>query len=285
MSKLLIICGPTATGKTALALHLAKQFNGELVSADSRQLYKGLDALTGKERSNDIPIWLYDIIEVGEPFSAHDFVSRANDAITNIEKRGKLPIAVGGTGFYLKALTEPIATLSIPPNALLRKQLAHLSLHELQVRLEHLDGSRWQRMNASDRQNPRRLIRAIEVVTAGITPKPRKLLCQTLWIGLTASPRTLKERIEQRVTARFHQAIGEVKDGAEPVLGAQLIFSYKQGEISKQEALRMWTTREYQYAKRQLTWFAKQKDIRWFDVQNTDYYNEVEAFVAAWYTT
>ncbi|MFZ5844902.1 MAG: tRNA (adenosine(37)-N6)-dimethylallyltransferase MiaA [Patescibacteria group bacterium] len=282
--KVLIICGPTATGKTALALKLAKKFDGELISADSRQIYKGGDALTGKERAKDIPIWLYDVIDVGKPFSAHDFKKLATRAIIDITRRGKLPIVVGGTGFYLKALTEPPATLSIPPNTTLRQHLVQLSQAELQARLKHLDSGRWERMNQSDRQNPRRLIRAIEVATRGKTARPRASHYDVLWIGLTTAPPVLREYIEIRVQARFHEAVEEVQDGMEGILGAPPLLAYTRGEISKEEALAIWTRKEYHYAKRQLTWFKKESSIHWFDITRPNYQKEIAIQVAAWYT-
>ena len=285
--KILIVCGPTATGKTALAVQLARKFNGELVSADSRQIYKGLDALTGKERSGDVPIWLYDIVEIGKLYSAHDFVSAAEVAIANIQTRGKLPIVVGGTGFYLKALTAPIDTLSIPPNHALRKRLASFSLEELQERLKHLDETRWEQMNDSDRKNPRRLIRAIEVAGAkkgNSLQQGVSLHNATLWIGLTAKPQVLKERITQRVSERFHAALREATKETAFLLGAPPLLLFQKGEISKAEALAAWAAKEYQYAKRQLTWFKKQNGIRWFDITQP-LEDEVERMVASWYTT
>ena len=283
--KLLIVCGPTATGKTALALNLARKFHGELVSADSRQMYKGLDALTGKERSNDIAIWLYDIIETGETCSAHDFVSRAAVAIADIHNRGKLPIVVGGTGYYLRALITPFDTISVPPNVELRKKLAASSLAALQAELKRADGARWERMNDSDRKNPRRLVRAIEVAKTGNIVHPVHPQYEALWVGLTASPQWLKERIEKRVNARFGKAVDEVRDGMELILGAPPLLALLRGEISKEQAQRTWVSREYQYAKRQLTWFKKQKGIHWFDIQDSSFSQQVEALVSEWYTS
>ncbi len=285
--KLLIVCGPTATGKTAVALKLAKKFNGELISADSRQLYKGLDALTGKERSSEVPIWLYDIIDIDQSFSAHEFKKLATDAIADIGKRGKLPIVVGGTGFYLKALTEPIETLTIAPNKDMRKQLERLSLGGLQEKLKDVDEGRWERMNDSDRKNPRRLVRAIEVAGAkkGNSLQQGVSLHNTsLWIGLTTTPRVLKKHIEARVADRFDQALTETTEDTAFLLGGPPVLAYKEGNISKTEALRIWAAKEYQYAKRQLTWFKKQKGIHWFDIQDASFSQQVEALVCEWYT-
>ncbi len=284
MKKLLIVCGPTATGKTKLALALAKKFSGELISADSRQIYKGLDALTGKERSGDIPIWLYDIIDINESFSAHEFKKLATDAIGDITKRGNLPIVVGGTGFYLTALTQSIKTLSIAPNPALRKTLEHAPLVQLQERLQRMDVNRWKRMNDSDRKNPRRLIRAIEVAEAKQTVSASLPRYSPLWIGLTARAQVLKERIEKRVAGRFDEARREANEASAFILGAPPLLAHKRGEITKERALALWSTKEYQYAKRQLTWFKKQTDIHWFDIQDPTHLQQVEALVREWYT-
>src|SRR3989344_4958306 len=127
MTKVLIICGPTATGKTKLAARLAKRFNGELVSADSRQVYRGMDLTTGKEMP-DVPIWLYDVAHPDEDFSVSHWVKLAKDAISDIQKRNKLPIVVGGTGLYIQALLRPFETIDIPPNKKLREKLQKLTV-------------------------------------------------------------------------------------------------------------------------------------------------------------
>lgn len=285
MNKLLVICGPTATGKTDLALTLAKEWNGELVSADSRQMYQGLDALTGKERSKDILIWLYDVIKVDESFSAYDFVLRAEAAIADIQKRGKLPVVVGGTGFYLRVLTRSIDTISIPPDPALRKKLDILSLVTLQEQLQQADSERWTDMNASDRANKRRLIRAIEV--AGKPKSPKKTAgYDALWIGLTAPLSILKQRITEHVERRSQEALDEVRDHETlpDILGVDSLRAFFRGEYTKEEALSRWALAEFQYAKRQMTWFRKRREIQWFDVSRARYTDAVVARVAAWYT-
>lgn len=274
--KLLIICGPTATGKTSLGIRLAKKFNGELVSADSRQAYKGLDALTGKERSDEIPIWLYDVAE--KEFSVAHFVSLANAAIADIGKRKRLPIVVGGTGFYLKALTESIDTILIPPNWSLRKQLALLSVNELQKLVKR---ERLKKMNDSDRKNPRRLIRAIEV--AGKTSFRTSPTYDALWIGLTSPLSILRQRISERIAKRFDAAVREFRPGLPTILGTEVLLGFARGGCSKEEAISKWTQAEYAYARRQMTWFRKEKQIHWFDVSK-EYMHDVEVLVEEWYT-
>lgn len=283
MNKLLIICGPTGTGKTKLAIGLAKKFNGELVNADSRQVYKGLDALTGKDRSEDVPIWLYDVAEPTEEFSVAHFVRLANDAIEDIRRRGKLPIAVGGTGFYLRALTSTIDTLMIPPNKKLRNRLRYASIDQLQKELRHADPGKWNKMNHSDKLNPRRLVRAIEVASATAVPGAKQNQ-DVLWIGLSLARVILKDRIGGRVLQRFDQAIGEVTDGLPPILGAGPLLDYVRGQTSKEEAIAQWVQAEYAYAKRQMTWFDKEPSIHWFDAIDAGIGHKVEERVAGWYT-
>lgn len=284
MGKVLIVCGPTATGKTKLAFALAKKFNGELVSADSRQVYKGLDALTGKDRSKEIPIWLYDVVDVGQPFSAAHYVFFARRAINDIHTRKKLPIVVGGTGLYVSALTSKVDTLGIPPNTKLREKLSSFSLVLLQEQLHLVDEFRWLQMNQSDQKNPRRLIRAIEIAKSEIITPPEEQRFDALWIGLTMPILSLKERIFQRVKTRWDRAVGEVRADLPPILGIGPLLSFLRGEIIKEEALQKWTNAEFQYAKRQLTWFKKQKNIMWFDVATSEFYRDIGHLVRTWYT-
>ena len=149
MNRLLVICGPTATGKTALAINLAKNFKGEIVSADSRQVYKGMDIGTGKDLPKfsifnfqfsidkkqigyflleEVPVWLYDVVEPDYRFNVADYVECASRVIQDIWQRKKLPILVGGTGFYIKALIDGIETLGVPPDWKLREKLSNCQI-------------------------------------------------------------------------------------------------------------------------------------------------------------
>ncbi|MBU2577644.1 tRNA (adenosine(37)-N6)-dimethylallyltransferase MiaA, partial [Patescibacteria group bacterium] len=218
MNRLLVICGPTATGKTSLGISLAKKFNGEIISADSRQVYRGMDIITGKDipefsnkkgqevgyyEINGIKIWLYDVIRPDQRFNVADYYELAWKVIKDIWDRGKLPIIVGGTGFYIKTLLERIGTMGIGPDWELRDQLSHHSIASLLDTLEKLDPERSRRMNESDRSNPRRLVRAIEVATKlktkNLKLKTKNLKLDYLLIGLTAPNEILYKRIDQRV--------------------------------------------------------------------------------------
>lgn len=284
MQKMLIICGPTATGKTSLAISLAKTFHGELINADSRQVYKGLDALTGKDRSKEVPIWLYDIALTNEEFTVAHFVRLARQAIDDMYKRAILSIVVGGTGFYLRALTTSIDTIAVPPNPLLRKTLYAKSIEMLERQLQRIDGRRWGALNESDRKNPRRLIRAIEVAFDAQHIVQDTPNYDTLWIGLTAPLPILKQRIRERVAQRFDKAMTEVRNGLPPILGAEPLLSFTRGESTKEETLQKWAQAEYQYAKRQMTWFRKEKGIHWFDVSDPHIEQRIIDLVQSWYT-
>ncbi|MBU0569753.1 hypothetical protein KKB40_03150, partial [Patescibacteria group bacterium] len=193
MKNALVICGPTATGKTSLALRLAKKLDGELVSVDSRQVYKKLDIGTGKDlpsgsklkaknsrlpeyyEVNGVKIWCYDLVEPTEEFSVGQYITIANVIIKDIETRKKLPILVGGTGLYIQGMTDGISTALIPKNARLRKLLEKKSAEELFEMLFKIAPAKATSLNSSDKKNPRRLIRAIEVAkfpTNSQTKKP-----------------------------------------------------------------------------------------------------------------
>lgn len=288
MNKLLIICGPTATGKTKLALSLAKKYGGELVSADSRQVYKGLDIVTGKDRpGGNTPIWLYDVVEPYEAFSVSLYKRLAEKAIVDILSRGKLPIIVGGTGLYIRSLVYPIETITVPQNEALRRK--NLLLPVLQKTLQKDDLNKWEQMNESDRKNPRRLIRAIEVSKwkknheVPIISMPSY---DILWIGLSSDINMLKDKIRLRVISRIEGgSIEEVKIWPNmTALGVDFIKQFIDNKITKEELIDRWTHEEFLYAKRQMTWFKKEPTIQWFDIADSDYGQSVEEQVARWYT-
>lgn len=281
MRKLLVILGPTATGKTDLGLILAKKFNGEIVSCDSRQVYRGLDIGTGKYPSQKSKvkskIWMYDVADPRKQYSVFNYVKDANKVIDEIIKRKKLPIVVGGTGLYLKALLEGLTNLSIPVNKKLRNSLSKLSLKQLQNKLQKLLPKKWQDLNQSDRQNPRRLIRAIELV--GLKPNFAKTQnFDALKIGLTAPRDVLYKRADRKVLARIKQGMIEEtiklhKKGLSFKRMRQLgleygvLADYLDGKIKDtNELIKIMQGKIHGYIRRQLTWFAKEKDVHWFNI-------------------
>ncbi|MDP3987805.1 MAG: tRNA (adenosine(37)-N6)-dimethylallyltransferase MiaA [Candidatus Levybacteria bacterium] len=299
MNKILVISGPTAAGKTKLTFKLAKLFDGELISADSRQVYKGMDIGTGKEFCSEIPTWGCDVVRPNEEWSAAHFVKLADKLIFEIQSRGKLPIVVGGTGLYIANLLNPPDTLNIPPDRKLRKELEKLSVAELQDRLKKITPRRFEGMNESDQQNPRRLVRAIEIAilaSKGPTFLKRSDLIRcsdSLHIALTAPIDILDKRIEQRVTQRLDQGVKEEvsrlvkKYGWNSALSFTIGYKewrpYLSGQCSIEEVIKNWTIHEKQYARRQLVWMAKYSPDRLFDIGKLNYYQDIEAYVGQWY--
>jgi tRNA dimethylallyltransferase len=280
MLKILIVCGPTATGKTALAAKLAKKFNGELISADSRQVYTGMDIVTGKDRPENVVIHGLDLVGPDEDFSAAHFVDSASNLIKQISLKGKLPIIVGGTGLYLDSLINPPATITVGPDWQLRKELEKKSVEKLQKQLKGLNQARFERMNHSDQLNPRRLVRAIEVARSGQGKAVPANRYDCLWIGLTADKKTLDLKIEARVKERVRAGAIEEWKKLKAKYPAQLAsmsgIGYRQlPDIDK------WIKAEQQYARRQMTYFKKNQRINWFSPEQTE---NVVKRVATWYT-
>jgi tRNA dimethylallyltransferase len=290
--KLLIISGPTATGKTNLAVRFAKRLNGELVSADSRQVYRGLDIISGKDTKElqGVPIWLYDVVSVGEPFSVSLYRKLAVPVIEDIYARGKVPIVVGGTGLYIRSIISPPETIDIPPDAAARTLWTMYTVSSLQKELVSLNSTRFSQMNESDRNNPRRLIRALEIeawervhgVPQGYAPD-----FDCYWIGLKRDMDTLSTQIAARVKDRWdHGALEEVRKFPDAVAtGMVPMKRYLQGQISEQQALEEWAREEIAYAKRQMTWFRKQSGIVWYDTEKSGYERLLECDIDTWYTS
>lgn len=271
MSRVLVITGPTGVGKTKLGILLAEKFNGEIISADSRQVYKYMDIGTGKDVANfqftiynlqsiskfsnikftygyydvnGIKIWGLDIVEPDYAFNVSDYVNYANGALEDIWKRGKLPIIVGGTGQYIKELFWPSETLHIPVDQELRSK--DYKLEELQDKLKEIDINKWGRMNNSDRNNPRRLIRAIEV--AGKIASPQAPRNDILIIGLMVEE--LEGRIRERVKERFRMGIEKERESLKNYRLPKTI-GYQNESIDE------WISAECKYAKKQLNYLNK----------------------------
>jgi len=286
MNKILIICGPTATGKTKLAVKLAQKFSGQIISADSRQVFKGMDIVTGKDlpvlRQANIKILGLDLVKPDQDFSVAHFIKFAKPLINTIYSKNQLPIIVGGTGLYLNALVKPIQTINIPPNVKLRKKLDKKTLPQLQKLLLKSNPDRFNKMNHSDQQNPRRLIRALEVSLQGPTLKVGTIDLDPLWIGLKADKKILDQRIETRVNQRIKAgAIKEwesLKQKYSSTAPSMSGLGYAQ-----LPDIPAWIKAEQQYSRRQLTWFKANQAIHWFDT-TTDYLQTVVNLIQAWYT-
>jgi len=281
--KVLVIVGPTASGKSDLAVFLAKQFDGEVVSADSRQVYRGLDIGTGKITKREmqgVPHHLLDVASAKRSYTVAHYKRDGAKAIDDILRRGKIPIICGGTGFYIQALVDDLLLPDVKPNIKLRKQLEELSCEELFMRLKRLDKARAKTIDA---KNPYRLIRAIEIAEAlgKVPPFKKNTPYNPLIIGIEVSKETLEERIHLRLMKRLKRGmLAEIKTLHEnglswkrmEELGLEYRYTaqYLQGKFTKKEFQETLEQEIKKYAKRQMTWFKKDKRINWipFDKQN-----------------
>jgi tRNA dimethylallyltransferase len=279
----LLLAGPTAVGKSAIALLLAERLGGEIISVDSMQVYRGMDVGTAKPSLADrarVPHHLIDVVEVTEPFDAAQFVQLARRAVADIQSRGRVPILCGGTGLYFKAFLEGLGQAP-PADAALRTLLEATPLPDLLRELAERDPATYDRI---DRQNPRRVIRAIEVIR--LTGKPFSAQ-RADWahasrftfqapgrFGLSRSPADLHQRISARVDAMFRQGwVAEteqlLKRGlaqnrtAMQALGYRQIVEHLRGERSLAETIDLVKLRTRQFAKRQMTWFRRQLYLTW----------------------
>ncbi len=284
----IVIVGPTAVGKTELSIKLAKKFNGEIVNADSRQVYKGLNIGTGKvtkKEMSGIPHHLLDIASPKRKFSAAQYQKKALQVIKQIIKRGKIPFLVGGTGFYIQTVVDNLTLPSVKPDFKLRQRLEKETPEKLFQKLKKLDPKRAKNI---DFHNKRRLIRALEIVIKSNRPVPqikKASLFNTLIIGLTKSKKELKKRIRQRLLKRLRQGlIAEVKKLQKTTLSWQrlddlgleyrYVSRYLRGLLNKKEMIEKLLTEIEHYAKRQMTWFKKDKRIHW-----TKNYQEAEKLI------
>ncbi len=269
-SKIIVVCGPTATGKSDYAVELSKKVGGEIISADSRQVYKGLDIGSGKitkKEMKGVPHHLLDVASPKRVFTVTQYKKLADKAIKNILKRGKTPIICGGTGFYIDAVIYNQNFPEVKPNKTLRKQLSSLSPSELFEKLQILDPDRALDI---DSKNSVRLIRAIEIAIAlGSVPKTqRKQKYDVEWIYLDFPDEVLKKRIHDRLLKRVKTGmLKEVKGLHDQgiswkrleALGLEYRYLalYLQDKISKDEMLTQLEFAIWHYAKRQRTWFKK----------------------------
>ena len=281
--QIIAVVGPTAVGKTSLSIELAKAVNGEVVSADSRQVYQGLDIGSGKVMANEmdgVPHHLLDVADPKEVFSAADYVRLGREAIEGILGRGKVPIVVGGTGFYIDALIGAVSLADVPEDPVLRSMLRSKSIEELQMMLQEIDPDRFETI---DSQNPVRLVRAIEIATAlGKNPHPTEdILYDVLWIGLTLPQEELYKNIENRLIARLENGmLEEVKTLHQNDLSyermEELGLEYRymarhlRGDISYEEMYEQLEIETRKYAKRQMTWFRKNDAIQWMEPKDVE---------------
>jgi len=285
--KIIVICGPTACGKTGLSLELAQKYDGEIISADSRTIYQDMNIGTAKpslEERLKVPHYLIDVVQLDEEFTVAQFKQQALNVIYEILRRYKVPFLVGGTGLYISSIVNNLEIPPVPPDQKLREKL------EKKIVKHGLDYL-WQKLIKLDpdaasfvqKQNPRRIIRALEVCLK--TKKPfsqlrqkKECLFNVLQIGIKLSKKELIQRIDQRTEQMIKQGlVEEVKElmkkypsdvSALNTIGYQEIISYLQNKISLDEAVDLIKKNTRQYAQRQMTWFKKDKTIKW--IENTE---------------
>lgn len=271
-NKIIVILGPTACGKTRLAVELARQFNGEIVSADSRQVYRGMDIGTGKDLSEyTVPYHLINVANPKTRFDLAKYQRMAFAAIDNILKRGKIPILAGGSGLYLQAVVDNYKLPEVKENSVLRKKLEKSSAEKLFLKLKKLSPKIAARLNQSDKNNKRRLIRYLEILTRDENFKIGKgaKKYSDLLIGVKFENNILKKRIFQRLVERFEKQnmIGEVenlrrqglswKRLEEFGLEYKFIALHLLGKLPYDEMVERLNAASYQFAKRQLVWFKR----------------------------
>lgn len=282
--KIIVIVGPTAVGKSALGVGLARKYSGEIISADSRQVYTGLDIGTGKITAREmkgVPHHLLDVANPKKQFSVAEYQALAREKIDDILFRGKLPIVVGGTGLYVQALVNDVSFPEVPPNLKLRKKLETKAVQEIFSILKKLDA---RRAKDIDPHNPRRLIRAIEIATTLGKVPPYKNSPRTdinpLFVGLILSEEELKKRIAARLQSRIND--GMLKEAKnlhtrgltwkrmeELGLEYRYMSRHLRGLISREEMIMQLQSEIWRYAKRQMTWFKRNTEIKWFSPKQT----------------
>lgn len=316
MKTIYVVTGQTATGKTDYALELAQKSDGELINCDSRQIYKDLDIVTGKDinqgtftvaetvngcdigyytvlhNGNETKVWLYDIISPDKTFSAAEYAPLALQVIKNILDQGKTPVIVGGTYFYLMHLLYKTPQFQSETNWALRKALEEKTVEELQKILQQKNSHMYKNMNTSDRSNPHRLIRRIEVAeTTNREEFEASRIDKTIILGEKTGLKDItiditgfyrenreitrnvirdrvKKRIEQGAVEETRQLL-ERYDPSSPGLksiGYSQIVEYLEKKLNMEQLIEDWTNKEYQYAKRQYTFMKTDKYISWKNI-------------------
>jgi tRNA dimethylallyltransferase len=279
--KIVVIVGPTASEKSALGVGIARRFGGEIISADSRQVYRGLDIGTGKITKREmrgVPHHMLDVLDPKRQYSAGDFVRESRRALTMIYHSEKVPIVVGGTGFYIDALLGRIALPEVAPNPALRKKLALKSTTQLYAMLKKINPQRAEKMDTpSERGNKIRLIRALEISSSkshkNIKDRP---LYTVVWVGVRPNDAELRTRINKRLrerikagmvkeARRLHKAGLSYKRMYELGLEYRSLARHLQGKITHVEMEKELQSDIWRYARKQIGYWKRNKDIQWFD--------------------
>ncbi|MEX0930155.1 MAG: tRNA (adenosine(37)-N6)-dimethylallyltransferase MiaA [Candidatus Paceibacterota bacterium] len=282
--KLLVLVGPTAVGKSDLAVELALQCNGEVISADSRQVYRGLDIGTGKiteKEMRGVPHHCLDIADPDDQLSVTQYKKHSERAIGDIRSRGKFPILVGGTGFYIQAVIDDVSFPEVPPDEALRARLEQQSPEELFAELQEKDPDR---ANTVEPGNKRRVIRALEIIEhTGKVPPPVQTESpyDLLEIGVHLDRDILRARIRERLEERLKAGMVEEaqrlhRDGLSYERMIRLGLEYRylayylRGDVKYEEMVERLNISIGQYAKRQLSWFRRDPRIRWYQPEQRE---------------
>jgi tRNA dimethylallyltransferase len=289
MQSIITILGPTAIGKSKLAVELAKEFSGSIISADSRQIYKEFDIGSGKitqKEMQNVPHYMLDIQKLWEDYNVAEFQKDVESILQELEVQKTLPFLVGGTGLYIESIIYDYQLPNIPIQNQLRQELSQMNKLELQNKLLSLNPQI--NLNQSDWNNPVRLIRAIEKNILGIKPTDTNPspIYKPLLIGLKSDLNNIRDRITLRVEERLSQgAIDEVQN-IKTILNSQLspimaqkklqqfglgtiaICDYLDKKIDYEKMKSKYIQSEYQYARRQMTWFRRMSDIHWFEADD-----------------
>lgn len=276
--KVIAIVGPTASGKTSLSIEIAQRYGGEVISADSRQVYRGLDIGSGKvtpEEMRGIPHHLLDVVSPMTVYTAADFKRDADEVISEIIERGNVPILAGGTFFYLELLRGTMQAAPVEPNPELRAELEQLSDSELLSQLQTKDPNRAETI---DGENRRRLIRSLEII-ATLGSVPEIVTTESPYDWLIIGVDITKEQLHRNIHTRLHERmtagmIDEVKNlltngvSHERLeqfgLEYRYISRYLRGELSEEQMMEILETKIKQFAKRQLTWLKRDQTIEWY---------------------
>jgi len=277
-NKLIVIVGPNASGKSDLAVAIARAVGGQVVSADSRQVYKGMDIGSGKITKKEMKGVKHHLLDVARPrstFTVTRYRNLALKAIKKIQRENQIPILCGGTGFYIQAVVDGIVIPEVKPDRALREKLEKMSAEKLYSILEKIDPRRAQTI---EKQNPRRLIRAIEIVKTTKKPDSRNgkhpLAAEILFLGLKINPKKLRQLIARRTQKRIKAGmVIEVKRLRQNGLSWErlekfgleyrAIANFLQHRISRAEMIDTINKEDFRYAKRQMTWFIRDNRIVW----------------------
>ena len=273
--KVIAIVGPTASGKTDYAINLAGKIGGEIVSADSRLVYKGFDIGTAKpamEERKGIPHYMIDIVEPEVDYSAGLYADDAQKVINNILERGKIPVAAGGTGLYFRLLLENYDVPKVEPDYEMREELKEYPSEELYKRLQRIDRQRASEIDPNDKKKIIRAIEMAEHLEKPLSEYKKEPLYDVEWIGINCTRDILYERINRRVDLMIEKGLidetrellkkhGRIKNLV-CTIGYQEMIAYLDGALTLEEAKDKLKQNTRNYAKRQLTWFRKNKDIK-----------------------